>query len=78
MKITTLIFSFILIPLLANQTTLKSKDSNNKNSKVTICHVPPGNPSNVHSITISKNALKAHLAHGDFFGNCDNDEEQQY
>jgi hypothetical protein len=74
MKITTLIisFSFFLAPLLTNQSTLKSKDS-----KVTICHVPPGNPSNVHSITISKNALKAHLAHGDFFGNCGG-EEQQY
>ncbi|WP_440121703.1 hypothetical protein [Tenacibaculum sp. Ill] len=70
MKITTLIFSFILIPLLANQTTLKSKESKGKDSKVTICHVPPGNPSNVHSITISRKALKAHLAHGDYFGFC--------
>ncbi|CAM1366346.1 hypothetical protein TOREUM_30510 [Tenacibaculum litoreum] len=79
MKITTLIisFSFFLAPLLTNQSTLKSKDSKGKDSKVTICHVPPGNPSNVHSITISKNALKAHLAHGDFFGNCGG-EEQQY
>ncbi|CAM1362940.1 hypothetical protein TSEDIMI_10320 [Tenacibaculum sediminilitoris] len=73
MKITTLVisFSFFLAPLLTNQTTLTSKDSKDKDSKITICHVPPGNPSNVHSITISEKALKAHLAHGDFFGFCD-------
>lgn len=44
--------------------------SNNGN-KVTICHVPPGNPENAHSITISVNALDAHLAHGDTIGDCD-------
>jgi len=35
------------------------------NQKVTICHIPPGNPSNAHLITISENAVPAHLAHGD-------------
>ncbi len=34
-------------------------------NKVTICHVPPGNPGNCHEITISTNALQAHLNHGD-------------
>jgi LPXTG-motif cell wall-anchored protein len=38
--------------------------------KVTVCHVPPGNPANAHSITISVNALPAHLAHGDTVGPC--------
>jgi len=33
--------------------------------KVTICHYPPGNPANVHEITISWNAWPAHEAHGD-------------
>ncbi len=37
----------------------------NNPSKVTICHVPPGNPGNCHEITISTNALQAHLNHGD-------------
>lgn len=37
---------------------------------VTICHIPPGNPSNAHTITISVNALPAHLAHGDNVGAC--------
>jgi hypothetical protein len=32
---------------------------------VTICHVPPGNPANAHSITVGAPAVPAHLAHGD-------------
>lgn len=39
--------------------------------KVTICHIPPGNPGNAHEITVSVNALPAHLAHGDYEGACD-------
>lgn len=37
----------------------------NEPNKVTICHVPPGNPGNCHEITISTNALQTHLDHGD-------------
>jgi LPXTG-motif cell wall-anchored protein len=38
--------------------------------RVTVCHVPPGNPDNAHNITISVKALPAHLAHGDTVGPC--------
>ena len=39
--------------------------------KITICHIPPGNPDNAHAITISVNALPAHLElHGDKIGDC--------
>lgn len=38
--------------------------------KVEVCHIPPGNPANFHTITISENALAAHLAHGDMEGPC--------
>ena len=31
--------------------------------KITICHVPPGNPENAHMITISENAWPAHQTH---------------
>jgi len=42
------------------------------NEKVTICHIPPGNPDNAHSITISVSALQTHLdQHGDSIGECD-------
>ncbi|MBN1450521.1 MAG: hypothetical protein JW963_05845 [Anaerolineales bacterium] len=40
------------------------------NEKVTICHIPSGNPANAHTITVSANALDAHLAHGDTQGPC--------
>lgn len=36
--------------------------------KVKICHIPPGNPSNMHTIEVSQSAVAAHLAHGDFVG----------
>jgi hypothetical protein len=39
-------------------------------SKVTICHIPPGNPSNAHSITVGSPAVRAHLDHGDVLGAC--------
>jgi hypothetical protein len=44
----------------------------NGNDKITICHIPPGNPDNAHSITISESAVPAHLAHGDNRGECNN------
>ncbi len=38
--------------------------------KVTICHRPPGNPENEHTITVGAPAVPAHLAHGDDIGEC--------
>jgi len=40
-------------------------------TKVEVCHIPPGDPGNFHTITISEAALPAHLEHGDFEGSCD-------
>lgn len=42
--------------------------------QVTICHVPPGNPDNAHTIVVGAAAVNAHLAHGDFEGECDGDD----
>ncbi len=39
--------------------------------KVTICHIPPGNPGNAHTITVGSPAVRAHLAHGDIEESCD-------
>jgi hypothetical protein len=39
--------------------------------KVEICHIPPDNPSDRHTIFVSVNALAAHLAHGDTTGPCE-------
>lgn len=38
--------------------------------KVDICHRPPGNPANFHTITVGAPAVPAHLAHGDREGDC--------
>jgi hypothetical protein len=38
--------------------------------KVAVCHVPPGNPANAHTIVIGEPALSAHLRHGDPLGAC--------
>lgn len=38
--------------------------------KTTICHVPPGNPANEHTICVGNSAVPAHLAHGDRLGSC--------
>ena len=39
-------------------------------NNITICHIPSGNPRNAHMITIDESALKAHLKHGDYEGEC--------
>lgn len=52
--------------------------STTPNGKVVMCHVPPGNPGNAHSIEIAPAAVEAHLAHGDYFGCCgDHDGDDQ-
>jgi hypothetical protein len=38
--------------------------------KVKVCHIPPGDPGNFHTITVGANALQAHLGHGDLAGSC--------
>ena len=42
----------------------------NNNNKVLVCHIPPGNPDNAHTICISENGVPAHLAHGCVLGAC--------
>jgi subtilisin family serine protease len=48
----------------------KEKEKEEKDEKVTICHFPPGNPTNFQTISISKNAKQTHLDHGDILGDC--------
>jgi hypothetical protein len=38
--------------------------------KTTVCHIPPGNPANEHTICVGNAAVPAHMAHGDFLGSC--------
>lgn len=39
--------------------------------EVTLCHIPPGNPANAHTITVGAPAARAHLRHGDTRGPCE-------
>lgn len=46
-------------------------------AKGCICHIPPGNPENAHTICIGAPAIPHHIAHhDDFVGPCDQEEEQ--
>ncbi len=47
----------------------KAKDTT-RTPKVSICHIPPGNPANAHTLVIGAPAVQAHLAHGDTLGEC--------
>ncbi len=39
-------------------------------AKIEVCHMPPDNLDNAHTISVSENALEDHLAHGDSEGAC--------
>ncbi len=40
--------------------------------KQLVCHVPPGNPGNAHSICVGSPAVSPHIAHhGDLLGACE-------
>ena len=60
-------------PILLNQAT-----NGALGDKVVICHVPPGNPDNAHTISVSPSALEAHLAYGDTVGACQDGDVVDY
>ena len=39
--------------------------------KVSICHIPPGNPEDKMTLCINVNSAKAHFGHSDYMGPCD-------
>jgi hypothetical protein len=44
---------------------------NSGKSRLTICHLPPGNPDAGHTMTVSEQAWRAHESHGDYLGPCE-------
>src|SRR3990170_4895203 len=54
---------------------LENYPSDYTGKKINVCHFPPGNSDNAHTINISVNAVKVHLAHvGDYLGECESDQ----
>lgn len=54
--------------------TLAPAPAQSGTEKVTICHFPPGNRDNAHTIVISISAWPAHeQLHGDTMGECGGD-----
>lgn len=45
-------------------------DPDPSDGRVTLCHVPPGNPNNARTLTVGAAAASAHLSHGDTLGPC--------
>jgi len=37
---------------------------------VTLCHIPPGDPASARTIVVGESAVREHLAHGDYLGEC--------
>lgn len=50
---------------------VKRKVRRRDRDKLTICHIPPGNPSNRHTLRIGSSAWPAHASHGDTEGPCE-------
>ncbi len=67
MKKYILLFSVVLVALLFISNT---KENDQSNEKIIICHIPPGEPENAHPIEIDLHAWPAHEAHGDVIGDC--------
>ena len=65
------IYGIVIIIIAASVMMLSIDTASAK--KVSICHVPPGNPDNFHTIRISEEAVEAHLAEHplDYEGECD-------
>jgi hypothetical protein len=53
-----------------------SKEQSGDDNKVTICHQPPGKPAERKTMTVPKSAVNAHLAHGDYLGECKAEEKK--
>jgi len=51
----------------------RGSSSASSSSKVTVCHIPPGNPDARKTLYLPTSSVDAHLAHGDYLGSCDSE-----
>jgi len=57
-------------PLQWGQSGCSASYTVNADGTVDICHLPSGHPENASTISVSESAVKSHLAHGDWIGDC--------
>ncbi|NWF36584.1 hypothetical protein [Mariprofundus sp. KV] len=61
---------FAIAAMIGLTTSTAYADSDHHADKAVICHIPPGNPDNMHTIEVGEPAVDAHMAHGDMMGRC--------
>lgn len=68
------LFALMLVGIIVNQTDFAFAETIPEFASGTVvllsgttdvCHVPPGNPANAHTIVIGNSAIPAHISHGD-------------
>jgi len=59
------VLAFEIILQNPTTTTVTTGSGDTSEAKVTICHIPPGNPGKAKTLTIGASAWPAHEAHGD-------------
>jgi hypothetical protein len=62
-----------VIPAIATDLTTEDLISRQDpvQDKITICHIPSGNSTKAHDITVGESVVPDHLAHGDRIGHCE-------
>jgi len=61
---------FAIAAMIGSTTSAAYAESDHHAYKAVICHIPPGNPDNMHTIEVGEPAVDAHMAHGDMMGRC--------
>ncbi|MEJ2261157.1 MAG: hypothetical protein P8X83_05830, partial [Nitrosopumilaceae archaeon] len=66
-----LVFGVLLFSIFTVPGFVPTADAANA-PKITMCHLPPGNPENIQTISVGFTSIRAHLDHGDGVGECEN------
>ena len=72
--VTIILALTIAIPYALSDAYAANNGNGNSNQdeekKTVICHIPPGNPNNPQTLDVADSSVPAHLAHGDYLGEC--------
>lgn len=71
MRLTLPVVLLSALALAAPGAVAHAKEKDKEKDKITICHIPPGNHSARHTISVGASAWPAHERHGDHSGACD-------